>query len=320
MLRVLITLCFLSSITWAIKPSGYFLVLKIQDGHDNDRASMFEVGFDGSIKQWWNQSVGSLSGSGAFAFDNESKTVYLPTVNQSTAVSRNGKVAIQKVSSNQVFWSYNYEAQSDHLVGVCSDSNRQQWRWCEIDIQTGRLSINPNQLPYTDGPNGLDAYEPLYTFDFRQQLIWYKPYIQPFLVAANYRTGKISFTSGETGASCIAHNPSTGKTYILKGYDVSQYTQLAVFELLPKPSLPKEILKLSNDGSVIISVFGLCRMIPQANAMYVFMTNVSVSFDNLMPTDLFLIDLSEQSYEQIPLDYKNWKDEEIISGFQYVSS
>ncbi len=179
--------CFLSCITWAIKPSGYFLVLKIQVGYDSDNASMFEVGFDGSIKQWWNQSVGSLSGSGAFAFDNESKTVYLPTVNQSTAVSRNGKVVIQKLSSNQVFWSYNYEAHSDHLVGVCSDSNREQWRWCEIDIQTGRLSLNPNRLPYIDGPNGLDAYEPLCTFDFRQQLIWYKPYIQPFLVAANYR-------------------------------------------------------------------------------------------------------------------------------------
>ena len=310
-------------------PKGYLLVLKVvQDPIWADKsynhASMFKVGFDGSMNKWWNvsfdENVGPLS-YGAFAFDAASETVYLPTVGQITGISQNGKIMAKAVNkqNHQYFWNYYYESKSKTFVGVCSDDKRESWSWCQVNSKSGTLSRSAHRLPYTDGPNGLDQLEPLYTIDFNQQLIWYKPYLQDFLTAANYMTGETVFVSGQIdGASCIAHNPLSNKTYILKGYDVSQYYRLAVFELLPKPNAPKEILKLIDDSRVIISIFGSCDIVPKANMLYVFMTNVSASLDNLMPTDLVLVDLSIPSYKQIPLDYKQWQAGEVITGVKYI--
>ena len=316
---------------------GYFLALKVvQDpiwgNKSYNHATMFKVGFDGSISKWWNisfnENIGPIS-YGAFAFDSTKNIVYLPTISQITGVSQNGMVTINApLQTNYQFWNYFYEPQSDTLVGSCSDTtgsgkNNPMWYWCELSVRTGALLHSTVKLPYTDG---LAPFEPNYSVDLHEHLIWYKSYNQLHVFAADYLTGKLVFTSGETQATCVAYNGFANKAYILSGNGISQYYSLSVFELLSTPQHPKEIIKLPKDNSFIISTFGSCGMIPKTNTLFVFMTNitktVSIYNDSLMPTDLILADLTNLSFKQVSLDIgdnaSGWNSEDILTGSIYV--
>ena len=287
-----------------------------------DHATMFQVGLDGSISEWWNVSfnedIGPIS-YGAFAFDSTKNIVYLPTIGRITGVNQDGTVTINKtLQTRNQFWYYLYESQSDTLVGSCSDTtgsgkNNPLWYWCQLDVKTGTLKHSAARLPYTDGPNGLHTATPLYSVDREHQIIWYKPNMKSFIVAANYTTGKILFTTGNASPSCIAYNEVTNKAYILAG-DVSQYYDLSVFELLQHPQPPKQLIKLPQDRTFIISSLGSCGVIPETNTLYVFMNNITtgIIYNSFMPTDLMLVDLTKLSYKQVSLESSKWRSTEIL--------
>ncbi len=319
---------------------GYILALKVVQhpiwgNKSYNHASLFKVGLDGSISKWWNvsfnENIGHIS-YGALAFDNVHNIVYLPTIGRITGVNQDGIITTNThLQTKYQFWNYFYEPRSNTLIGTCSDATQTSkddpiWHWCIINIANGTLSHNTAKLPYTDGPNGLDMYNPLYSVDLKHQIIWYGPYAQPFIVAANYMTGELVFTSGNTGASCIVYSELNDKPYIITGDSFSQLYDLSVYELLPHPAPPKHLIKLPRDNSFIIATFGSCGIIQESNTLYVFMTNItktlSIYNDSLMPTDLILADLTNLSYKQVSLDIgdntSGWNSVDILTGSIYV--
>ena len=336
LISVLLSVCSSSVYSLALPrdDDGYILALQVVQNpiwgnNSYNHATMFKVGLDGSISKWWNVSfnedIGPIS-YGAFAFDSTKNIVYLPTIGRITGVSQDGTVTINKtLQTRNQFWNYLYESQSDTLVGSCSDTtgsgkNNPLWYWCQLDVKTGGLKRSAFRLPYTDGPNGLDSGLPLYSVDREHQIIWYKPYIQSFVVGANYTTGKILFTTGNAYPSCIAYNGLTNKAYILAGNDISMYYDLSVYELLQRPQPPKQLVKLRQDPNFVIAPFGSCGIIPETNTLYAFMNNVTtgIIYNTLMPTDLILVDLTKLSFKQVSLESSKWRSTAILTGIRYV--
>ena len=319
---------------------GYILALKVVQhpiwgNKSYNHASLFKVGLDGSISKWWNvsfnENIGQIS-NGALAFDNVHNIVYLPTIGRITGVNQNGIITTNThLQTKYQFWNYFYEPRSNTLIGTCSDTTQTSkddpiWHWCIINIANGTLSHNTAKLPYTDGPNGLDIYNPLYSVDLKHQIIWYGPfYEQPFIFAANYMTGELVFT-GNTAASCIVYSELNDKPYIIKGDGFSLYHNLSIYELLPHPTPPKHLIKLPARDNIFISTFGSCGIIQESNTLYVFMTNGTKTFpnynDSLMPTDLILADLTNLSYKQVSLDIgdntSGWNSGDVLTGSIYV--
>ena len=302
-----------------LNPKGYLLVLQALPAPT--RASLFQVDFNGSVTKWWNQSFDSSAASyGAFAFDKEKRIVYLPTTNQITGVTKDGEVVVKRTLAKenyQYFWNYFYNSQSTTFSGICTNETHSEWNWCTMNAKNGVLS-RLSEIPFasSNGPNGLDIYAPIYSVGLHQQLIWYKPYLYDFVVGTNFTSGDVAFISGEAGPSCITYNPLTNKTYTVGGKS-SMYYELSVYELLPKPNPPKELVKLlPTDQNLIISVLGACGIIPQDNIIYVLMTNITIG--TLMPTDLILVNLSDLSYEQVPLDYRKWMSDSVMTGVRYI--
>ena len=309
-------------------PDGYLLVLKAvrqnigMDDYTN-YAVMYRLDFSGKVTLLWNISFLDVNADvswGAFAYDENTDRVYLPVVDRIVGISnKHGKMEVKislESENSQYFWTYDYDTNSNSLIGVCSDDGLLKWDWCQMSI--GRNDADLTRvvsLPYIQGANGLDQYAALYNVDPRDQIIWYKPYIKNFVVATNYSTGEAIYISGFVALSCITYNPLSNRTYVLTG-EQSLYQNLSVAEVQPKPKPLKTLLKLP--GDLILSTFGSCGMIAVDNIMYVVMWNVSKYAENFMPTDLILIDLTTHRYVQIPIETEKWLSEIIMTGVRYI--
>ena len=134
-------------------PDGYLLVIKVLQIDEKEpqpeyynHASLFQVNFDGSVKQYWNHTLiypHLLHDENLFAIDTTNQLVYLGVMDRFLALDlMTGKVAVNKtlkVPNLLYFWNDDYIAEENAIYGVCTGND--QWNWCRVKLGVPEVKV-----------------------------------------------------------------------------------------------------------------------------------------------------------------------------------
>lgn len=311
---------------------GYLLAIKVlqidqpKKPYYYNHALLFKIEFDGSVTQFWNYSYNNphlLFNENLFAMDTDSSLIYLGVVDQFLALDMTtGKVKVNislQAPNLQYFWSYNYIATEEALVGVCTGNS--MWNWCRIKCPkqlVGGVKLEfLYQLPGTEEFSPTDG---VYYMDQKHQSIWYFSGIA-YAYGLNYTTGKQIFYGNSIHNSdntkqddCIVHDHALNRTFTI----VSQLAvAVAVGELHPWPRNATILLELPPD--LRTDSIGSCDYDPKSHTLIGLMTSASSYLENAMPNQILLVDVVSLKIERraLPMFAKhqsNWP----VTGVKFI--
>ena len=312
-------------------PDGYLLgirVLQIDRPEPPlyyNHASLFKIGFDGSVTQFWNFSYDYphiLFSDNDFAIDTENNLVYLGVVDQLLALDlTTGEMKINislQAPNMQYFWNYDYIPKEKALYGACTGHGPWNfWNWCRIKLNN--LIENGVKVEFLYQFPGTNEYSPIsdiYYMDKKHQSIWYFWGIT-YSSGVNYTTGKEIFFGNGTGSDiCIAHDHNLNRTFTISS-ELGEPPKLG--ELHPWPKNATVLMKLPQD--LRTASFGTCMYDLEIHTLIALMASSSKYLNDPMPTQILLIDIVDLSYKMVPLPgFRKWSGRQWwpITAVKYI--